>query len=133
MPHLTSCIFPPPSPVGATSPPAASPLPICCRLSDHFPSTGGAGVEYCEQADRRDGLSGSVSNDGAEIGWASAYDPLRFIPGKQPKGVVYGSDRPPALPLPELAPTLRKAVTGGARPNGGPASVEALGGVRPRD
>jgi len=90
-------------------------------------------VEYCEQADRRDGLSGSVSNEGAEVGFASAYDPRRFLPGNSPTGVVYGSDTPPGLPLPGLAATLRKAVTGGARTGGGPSSVEAAGGVRNRD
>jgi hypothetical protein len=119
-------------------------------------------VDYCQQSDRRDGLSGalqplivaragrrsaprrlqldclpsptfvlagSVSNEAAEVGWASAYDPGRFLPGRRAKGVVYGDDRPPALPLPELGAALRKAVTGGARPGGGPSSVEALGGV----
>jgi len=30
--------------------------------------------DYCAQDDRRDGLSGSVSSEGAEIGLASAYD-----------------------------------------------------------
>jgi hypothetical protein len=58
-------------------------------------------------------LAGSVSNDAAEVGWASAYDPGRFLPGRSAKGVVYGEDRPPALPLPELGATLRKAVGGG--------------------
>jgi len=131
-------------------------------------------VDYCQQNDRRDGLSGtplprapsshaqgrwaptfcsltvlpltpslfptgrwslagSISNDAAEVGWASAYDPGRFLPGKSAKGVVYGDDRPPALPLPEFSATLRKAVTGGARPGGGPSSVEALGGVPARE
>jgi len=88
-------------------------------------------AEYCDQPDRRDGLSGSISNDAAEVGWASAYDPKRFLPGQSPQGVVYGEDRPPALPdALNLAPTLRRAIVGGGTPNGGPASVEALGGAR---
>mmetsp|Transcript_3480 Transcript_3480/g.5832 ORF Transcript_3480/g.5832 Transcript_3480/m.5832 type:complete len:165 (-) Transcript_3480:76-570(-) len=86
--------------------------------------------EYCSQTDRRDGLSGSVSNEAAEVGWASAYDPKRLLPGSVPRGVVYGQDTPPALPDAfNLGPVLRRAVTGGATPNGGPASVEALGGI----
>lgn len=87
-------------------------------------------VEYCGQEDRRDGLSGSISNELSEIGWASAFDPGRLIPGRRAQGVVYGADLPPALPMPGLGAFLRKAVTGGARPGGGPASVEALGGVK---
>ena len=87
--------------------------------------------EYCAATDRRDGLSGSVSNEAAEIGWASAVDPSRFIPGVAPKAVQYGSDRPPALPdVFGVNAKLRKAITGGATPNGGPASVEAQGGVQ---
>jgi hypothetical protein len=68
-------------------------------------------AEYCEADDRRDGLSGSVSADGAEVGWASAYDLKARVTGQQ-RGVPYGEDRPPALPdVFKLAPTLR-AVTG---------------------
>ena len=41
------------------------------------------------------------------------------------------SDRPPALPdVFGVNAKLRKAITGGATPNGGPASVEAQGGVQ---
>jgi len=88
-------------------------------------------VEYCAADDRRDGLSGSVSSEGAEIGWASGFDPGRLIPGSAPKPVVYGDDRPPALPdVFNLAPTLRKVVTGGSVPSGkGRWSVEGQGGV----
>ena len=88
-------------------------------------------VDYCDQDDRRDGLSGSVSSQGAEIGWASAYSPSRLIPGAQPKAVPYGEDRPPALPdVFGVGASLRKAVTGGAPVTGdGRWSVEGQGGV----
>ena len=55
-------------------------------------------VDYCAQGDRQDGLSGSVNSEAAEVGWASAVDPSRFLPGAAPKAVPYGEDRPPALP-----------------------------------
>jgi len=87
-------------------------------------------LDYCSAEDRRDGLSGSVNSEAAEVGWASAVDPSRFIPGVAPKAVPYGEDRPPALPdVFGVAPSLRKAITGGATPKGGPASVEGQGGV----
>ena len=54
-------------------------------------------VEYCAADDRRDGLSGSVSSDGAEVGFASAYDLAARITGET-RAVPYGEDRPPALP-----------------------------------
>lgn len=91
-------------------------------------------VDYCDQDDRRDGLTGSVSSAGAEVGWLSAYDPQRFLPGAAPRAVPYGEDRPPALPdVFGVAPQLRKAITGGAKPHtsgGGRWSVEGQGGVQ---
>ena len=91
-------------------------------------------VDYCDQDDRRDGLTGSVSSEGAEVGWLSAYDPQRFLPGAAPRAVPYGEDRPPALPdVFGVAPQLRKAITGGATPDasgGGRRSVEGQGGVQ---
>ena len=45
---------------------------------------------YCAQEDRTDGLSGSVSSDGGEVG----------ILGRNT--VVKGEDKPPALSLPGL-------------------------------
>ena len=119
-------------------------------------------AEYCDQPDRRDGLSGSISNDAAEaplpshasphlppsprhivpfqnnqtevhdastlgcrahrafppaqVGWASAYDPKRFLPGQGPQGVVYGEDRPARgqmlhSHLPSSRPVARAVVT----------------------
>ena len=53
--------------------------------------------DYCEQPDRRDGLSGSVGSEGAEIGWRSAFDLPSKASGKI-SGVPYGEDKPPALP-----------------------------------
>ena len=88
--------------------------------------------DYCLQDDRRDGLSGSVSNEGAEAGLLSAYDLKSKLTGQAPSGVVYGEDRPPALPdLLNVAPILRSAVTGGKRPlpGGGRWSVEGQGGL----
>ena len=89
-------------------------------------------LDYCAADDRRDGLSGSVSSESAEVGWASAVDPSRFLPGAAPKAVPYGEDRPPALPdVFGLAPSLRRAVTGSSRPqDGGRRSVEGQGGVQ---
>lgn len=52
---------------------------------------------YCLADDRRDGLSGSISSDGAEVGFASAYDLAARITGDT-RAVPYGEDRPPALP-----------------------------------
>ena len=79
--------------------------------------------EYCDQDDRRDGLSGSISSEGAEFGWASAFkNPLA-----PQKPVVYGTDRPPGLPdVFGVNQALRKAVTGGDLTGG----VEGQGGVR---
>ena len=66
--------------------------------------------DYCAQDDRRDGLSGSISSEGAEIGLASAYDIGGKVTGV-PQGVVYGADRPPALQLPRaLERTIMEAV-----------------------
>ena len=89
-------------------------------------------VDYCAQDDRQDGLSGSVSSKSAEVGWASAYDPSRFIPGAAPKGVVYGEDRPPGLPdVFGVNAALRRAVTGNSDgEGGGRRSVEGMGGVQ---
>ena len=89
-------------------------------------------VDYCAQDDRQDGLSGSVSSKSAEVGWASAYDPSRFIPGAAPKGVVYGEDRPPGLPdVFGVNAALRRAVTGNSDgAGGGRRSVEGMGGVQ---
>ena len=53
--------------------------------------------DYCEQPDRRDGLSGSVGSEGAEIGLRSAFDLPAKASGKI-SGVPYGEDKPPALP-----------------------------------
>ena len=80
-------------------------------------------IDYCDQDDRRDGLSGSVSSDAAEFGWASAFkNPL-----EPPKPVVYGTDRPPGLPdVFGVNEALRKAVTGGELTGG----VQGQGGVR---
>ena len=80
-------------------------------------------LEYCATDNRRDGLSGSVSSEAAEVGWASAVDPSRFLPGAVPKAVPYGEDRPPALPdVFGVSASLRRAVTGGSspQPGGGP-------------
>ena len=81
-------------------------------------------LDYCDQPDRKDGLSGSVSSDGAEFGWASAFkNPF----DKEQKGVVYGTDRPPGLPdVFGVNQALRKAVTGGDLTGG----VEGQGGAR---
>ena len=81
-------------------------------------------VDYCAQSDRKDGLSGSVSSDGAEFGWASSFkNPF----DKEQKGMVYGSDKPPGLPdVFGVNQALRKAVTGGDLTGG----VEGQGGAR---
>ena len=50
--------------------------------------------EYCNQPDRRDGLSGSVSADGGEVG---------ILGGTFGQGtVVKGQDKPPQIKLPGL-------------------------------
>ena len=87
--------------------------------------------EYCAQDDRKDGLSGSISSEKAEVGLLSAYDLKAKITGEAPAGVVYGQDKPPALPdVLGVGPSLRAAVTGGKRPDGqGRWSVESQGGV----
>ena len=46
--------------------------------------------EYCEQTDRRDGLSGSVSSEGGETGILGIGT------------VVKGEDKPPSISLPGL-------------------------------
>ena len=75
--------------------------------------------EYCAQTDRADGLSGSVSNDNAEVGWLSGFDIKAKLTGSAPAGVVYGDDAPPALPdVFGVGPALRSAVTGGVQPDG---------------
>ena len=81
-------------------------------------------AEYCAQTDRNDGLSGSVSSDGAEFGFASSFkNPF----DKGQKGVVYGTDTPPGLPdVFGINKALRKAVTGGDLTGG----VQGQGGAR---
>ena len=55
-------------------------------------------------------LSGSVSSEAAEVGWASAYDLGGKVTGV-PQGVVYGADRPPGLKLPkDVEQSLKTAV-----------------------
>ena len=50
--------------------------------------------EYCDQTDRNDGLSGSVSSSGGEVG---------ILDGTFGTGtVVKGEDKPPSLALPGL-------------------------------
>ena len=67
-------------------------------------------VDYCAQDDRRDGLSGSISSEGSEVGLLSAYDLPSRATGKQ-RAVPYGEDRPPALALPrDVQQALRDAV-----------------------
>ena len=89
--------------------------------------------DYCAQEDRQDGLSGSVSSEKAEVGLLSAYDLRAKVTGQTPEGVVYGDDRPPALPdVFGVGPALRSAVTGGSRPVPGQRwSVEGQGGIKP--
>jgi len=81
-------------------------------------------ISYCDQDDRRDGLSGSVSSEGAEFGWSSAFkNPF----DKNQKPTVYGDDLPPGLPdVFGVNRALRKAVTGGDLTGG----VQGQGGVR---
>lgn len=51
-------------------------------------------IEYCAQPDRRDGLSGSVSSEGGEVG---------ILGGTFGQGtVVKGEDKPPIINLPGL-------------------------------
>ena len=69
-------------------------------------------VDYCGQDDRRDGLSGSISSEGSEVGLLSAYD-LRSRATGQQRAVPYGEDRPPGLALPSgVQQALRDAVQG---------------------
>jgi len=99
-------------------------LQNCARLAggskDYCKTTC---TDYCAQDDRKDGLSGSVSSDGAEFGWASSFkNPLA-----PQKPSVYGSDKPPGLPdVFGINQALRKAVTGGDLTGG----VEGQGGVK---
>ena len=80
-------------------------------------------VDYCAQDDRRDGLSGSVSSEGAEFGFASSFK----NPFAEQKPTVYGDDKPPGLPdVFGLNNALRKAVTGGDLTGG----VQGQGGAR---
>ena len=84
-------------------------------------------AEYCGQKDRKDGLSGSVSTEGAEFGYASSFK----LPGSDEaiKPTVYGDDKPPGLPdVFGLNGALRKAVTGGGDLTGG---VQGQGGAGP--
>jgi len=51
-------------------------------------------MDYCEQPDRRDGLSGSISSEGGEVG---------ILGGTFGQGtVVKGEDKPPTINLPGL-------------------------------
>ena len=80
--------------------------------------------DYCAQDDRKDGLSGSISSDGAEFGFASSFK-NPFAEGQKP--VVFGDDKPPGLPdVLGLNKALRKAVTGGDLTGG----VQGQGGAR---
>lgn len=54
--------------------------------------------DYCAQPDRRDGLSGSVSSEAGEVGFASAYDYTNRFTNKLNSNVEYGTDRPPSIP-----------------------------------
>ena len=48
-------------------------------------------IDYCAQDDRRDGLSGSVSSDGAEFGWASSIGRRAWCKAQPvPRGDVEG-------------------------------------------
>ena len=80
-------------------------------------------LDYCDQPDRKDGLSGSVSSDGAEFGFQSSFK----LPNAPQQGVVFGEDKPPGLPDAfGLNSALRKAVTGGDLTGG----VQGQGGAR---
>ena len=79
--------------------------------------------EYCAQDDRKDGLSGSVSTEGAEFGFASSFK----LPNAPQKPTVYGDDKPPGLPdVFGVNKALRKAVTGGDLTGG----VQGQGGAQ---
>ena len=80
-------------------------------------------MDYCGQDDRKDGLSGSVSTEGSEFGFASSFkNPLA-----PQKPTVYGDDKPPGLPdVFGVNQALRKAVTGGDLTGG----VQGQGGAR---
>ena len=81
-------------------------------------------ADYCAQDDRRDGLSGSVSSEGAEFGFASSFK-NPFDSNQKP--TVYGDDKPPGLPdVFGVNQALRKAVTGGDLTGG----VQGQGGAR---
>lgn len=54
--------------------------------------------EYCAQPDRRDGLSGSVSSDAGEVGFASAYDYANRLTNRLNSNVEFGTDRLPPVP-----------------------------------
>ena len=80
-------------------------------------------LDYCEQDDRKDGLSGSVSSEGSEFGWQSSFK----NPFAAQKPVVFGDDLPPGLPDAfGYKSALRKAVTGGDLTGG----VQGQGGAR---
>lgn len=80
--------------------------------------------DYCDQPDRKDGLSGSVSSEGAEFGFASSFK-NPFDSNQKP--TVYGDDKPPGLPdVFGVNKALRKAVTGGDLTGG----VQGQGGAR---
>ena len=69
---------------------------------------------YCKQDDRKDGLSGSVSSENAEVGLRSAYDlPSKFT-GERPP-VVFGDDHPPSLKLPNFIKDSLKNASGGGQ------------------
>jgi hypothetical protein len=69
---------------------------------------------YCLQDDRRDGLSGSVSSEGSELGWASAYDLSSRVTGQQ-RAVPYGEDRPPSLLPSAVSDAVNEALRGAVR------------------
>ena len=48
-------------------------------------------TDYCSQDDRKDGLSGSVSSEGGEVGWSSY--------SRGGNTVEYGADRPPDVSI----------------------------------
>lgn len=76
-------------------------------------------TEYCAQPDRRDGLSGSVSSEAGEVGFASAFDYTNRLTNRLNANVEYGRDRLP--PVPGLEGTAA-----------GRALAEAAGVVRVR-
>ena len=68
-------------------------------------------MDYCAQDDRKDGLSGSISTEGAEFGFGSSFK----LPNAPQKPTIYGDDKPPGLPdVFGLNKQLRKVVSGGA-------------------